>query len=151
MIVIDSVLFFLLVLLICEHALRWKSMNGNFLKKVRHLIQIFCPDFKAGWYSAIKILFSLFSFLNPVRTLFRVSLLQQRKRSRRALEFLRKNKPYNIQCTVSNYFTWMTQVFWILKNWTLLKTRCYVINLFFINQNMESAVFLYNKMHFILL
>lgn len=34
----------------------------------------------------------------------------------------------------------MTQVFWI-KNWTLLKTRCYVINLFFINQCMESAIF----------
>lgn len=31
------------------------------------------------------------------------------------------------------------------KNGTLLKTRCYVINLFFINQNTESAVFLYTQ------
>lgn len=63
MIVIDSVLFFLLVLLICEHALDEKSMNDNFLKKVRNPIQIFCPDFKAGWCSAIKKFCSVNFFL----------------------------------------------------------------------------------------
>lgn len=67
-------------------------MNDNFLKKVRHPIEIFCPDFKAGWCSTTKILFSSFSFLKLVRTVFRVPLLQPRRRSRRALEFLRKKK-----------------------------------------------------------
>ena len=55
-------------------------MSDNFLKKVRHPIQIFCPDFKAGWCSATKISFSSFSFFKTCSHVVEGALTSAKKK-----------------------------------------------------------------------
>lgn len=106
-----------------------------FPKKVRHPFRYFVMIFE-NQLGVVDFKFcSLNYFFWKVRTLFSGAIATAKDQGvRRALEFMRKN----LQCTVSNYFTWMTQVFWIKKS-NIVKTRCYVINLFFINLHMTFA------------
>lgn len=110
-----------------------------FPKKVRHPFRYFVMIFE-NQLGVVDFKFcsvNFFFFFN-VRTLVRGAIPTAEEQGvRRALEFMRKNL-HTMYC-IKLFYMNDTSILSKKKKSNIVKTRCYVINLFFINLHMTFA------------
>lgn len=79
-------------------------MNGNFLKKVRHPIRYFVLSLKLVGVVLLKFCSVNFPFKNLFARCLGCPYFSKGEKEE-SLRIFEEKKTYNIQCTVSNYFT----------------------------------------------